>query len=262
MSNSITCSRLVQMNKIWAYYDKDHPALCNVSMSVKRGSNYAIVGKSGSGKSTLLRVINGMMSSSSGAVSVDYIHPNPRDKTFRKKMAKIGYIPQNLGLVRNTSVLDNVLIGALPRMGAVRSFLHAFPQEEIDHAKHVLEIVGLDGKESRRTHMLSGGERRRVAIARALVQKPILLLADEIVSELDTATAHGIMETILETQKKFGLTAIMVHHDIDLALKYADRVAVISEGRKVLEIGVDGENIVDFQTGDLTEKQILEMYSN
>ena len=70
------------------------------------------------------------------------------------------------------------------------------------------------------------------------------------------------METILETQKKFGLTAIMVHHDIDLALKYADRVAVISEGRKVLEIGVDGENIVDFQTGDLTEKQILEMYSN
>ena len=147
-------------------------------------------------------------------------------------------------------------------MGAVRSFLHAFPQEEIDHVKHVLEIVGLDGKESRRTHMLSGGERRRVAIARALVQKPILLLADEIVSELDTATAHGIMETILETQKKFGLTAIMVHHDIDLALKYADRVAVISEGRKVLEIGVDGENIVDFQTGDLTEKQILEMYSN
>ena len=116
MSNSITCSRLVQMNKIWAHYDKDHPALCNVSMSVKRGSNYAIVGKSGSGKSTLLRVINGMMSSSSGAVSVDYIHPNPRDKTFRKKMAKIGYIPQNLGLVRNTSVLDNVLIGALPRM--------------------------------------------------------------------------------------------------------------------------------------------------
>ena len=57
MSNSITCSRLVQMNKIWAHYDKDHPALCNVSMSVKRGSNYAIVGKSGSGKSTLLRVI-------------------------------------------------------------------------------------------------------------------------------------------------------------------------------------------------------------
>ena len=171
MSNSITCSRLVQMNKIWAHYDKDHPALCNVSMSVKRGSNYAIVGKSGSGKSTLLRVINGMMSSSSGAVSVDYIHPNPRDKTFRKKMAKIGYIPQNLGLVRNTSVLDNVLIGALPRMGAVRSFLHAFPQEEIDHAKHVLEIVGLDGKESYRSHMLSGGERRRVAIARALVQR-------------------------------------------------------------------------------------------
>ena len=262
MSYSITCKQLVQMNKIWAYYDKNHPALCDVSMSVERGSNYAIVGKSGSGKSTLLRVINGMMSYSSGAVSVDYMHPDIRDKKFRTKMAKIGYIPQNLGLVKNTSVLDNVLIGALPRMSTIRSFLRSFPQEETEYAKHVLEIVGLDGKENRRTHMLSGGERRRVAIARALVQKPVLLLADEIVSELDTATAHGIMETISEAQKKFGLTAIMVHHDINLALEYADRVAVINEGRKVLEIGVDGENIVDFQTGDLTEKQILEMYSD
>ena len=70
---------------------------------------------------------------------------------------------------------------------------------------------------------LVGGERRRVAIARALVQKPILLLADEIVSELDTATkAHGIMETILDAKKIRTFGKIMVHHDIDLALKYAD----------------------------------------
>ncbi|MDI1496343.1 MAG: phosphate ABC transporter ATPase [Cenarchaeum symbiont of Oopsacas minuta] len=250
------------MNGVWAYYNKNHPILCNVNMSIERGSNYAIVGKSGSGKSTLLRVINGMMLAAKGAVSVDYIHPNLRDKKFRTKMTKIGYIPQNLGLVRNTSVLDNVLIGTLPRISIARSLLRIFPEKEIEYAKHVLEIVGLDGKEERHTHMLSGGERRRVAIARALAQKPILLLADEIVSELDMATAYGIMDIISEAQKKFQLTAIMVHHDINLALKYADRVAVINEGKKVLEIGVDGDNIVDFQTGDLTQKQILEMYND
>ena len=110
--------------------------------------------------------------------------------------------------------------------------------------------------------MLSGGEKRRVAIARALMQKPTILLADEIVSELDHVTAREIMDLIADAQKRMNLTAIMVHHDMQLALEYANRVAVISKGEKILEIGVEGDNIVDFQTGDLTTEEIKEMYSN
>ena len=109
--------------------------------------------------------------------------------------------------------------------------------------------------------MLSGGEKRRVAIARALMQTPDVLLADEIVSELDSVTAREVMDIIKDAQKKFKLTAIMIHHDMNLALEYANRVAVIQDGDKVLEIGVEGEQIIDFQTGNLTQEEILEMYN-
>ncbi len=110
--------------------------------------------------------------------------------------------------------------------------------------------------------MLSGGEKRRVAIARALMQKPTILLADEIVSELDHVTAREIMNLIVDAQKRMNLTAIMVHHDMQLALEYANRVAVIKDGEKILEIGVEGDKIVDFQTGDLSTQEIMEMYTD
>jgi len=110
--------------------------------------------------------------------------------------------------------------------------------------------------------MLSGGEKRRVAIARAFMQKPTIILADEIVSELDHVTAKEIMNLIADAQKRMNLTAIMVHHDMQLALQYANRVAVIKEGQKILEIGVEGDKIVDFQTGDLSSQEIMETYSN
>ena len=109
-------------------------------------------------------------------------------------------------------------------------------------------------------HELSGGQCQRVAIARALMQKPDILLADEIVSELDSVTARDVMDVIHDAQKKLNLTAVMIHHDMNLALEYANRVAVIKEGEKVLEIGVEGERIVDFQTGNLSQEEILEMY--
>ena len=93
------------------------------------------------------------------------------------------------------------------------------------------------------------------------MQTPEVLLADEIVSELDSVTAREVMDIIKDAQKKFKLTAIMIHHDMNLALEYANRVAVIQDGDKVLEIGVEGEQIIDFQTGNLTQEEILEMYN-
>jgi len=93
------------------------------------------------------------------------------------------------------------------------------------------------------------------------MQKPTILLADEIVSELDHITAREIMDLILDAQKKMNLTAIMVHHDMQLALEYANRVAVIKEGQKILEIGVEGDTIVDFQTGDMSIEEIMEMHN-
>jgi len=258
----ISAKKIIQMNDVWTSYDSKNFALNGVNLSIDRGTNYAIVGQSGSGKSTLLKLMNGMMTPSKGTIKMDYQTPDMNNKTFKKMMHTIGYIPQSLGLVKNISVLDNILIGALPRLTTMQSILKQFPEHEIQEAKRILKLVGLSGKESRKAYMISGGEKRRVAIARALMQKPTILLADEIVSELDHVTAREIMDLILDAQKKMNLTAIMVHHDMKLALEYANRVAVMKEGEKILEIGVEGDSIVDFQTGNLTIEEIMEMNAN
>ncbi|HSG73777.1 MAG TPA: ATP-binding cassette domain-containing protein [Nitrosopumilaceae archaeon] len=260
--STINTKILIQMNDVWASYDAKNYSLKEITLSIERGTNYAIVGQSGSGKSTLLKLINGMMKPSKGQIKVDYQTPNMNKKQFRRAMSKIGYIPQSLGLVKNISVIENVLIGSLPRIGRLNSFLKKFPEPEIKEAMNIIKLVGLKGKENRKTYMLSGGEKRRVAIARALMQKPILLLADEIVSELDQVTAREIMDLIADAQERLNLTSVMVHHDMQLALEYANRVGVIKEGRKILEIGIEGDKITDFQSGNMSQQEIMELYNN
>lgn len=251
---------IIRMDDVWASYDAKSVTLQEINLCIKAGTNYAIVGISGSGKSTLLKMINGMMVPRRGEILVDGHRPDQRDRQFREIMSRIGYIPQSLGLVRNSSVLDNVMMGALPRMSHVQYLLKRYTPGDLEDAHRILDKVGLRGKEDRNTHMLSGGERRRVAIARAFMQNPRILLADEIVSELDGATARDIMGLVADMQKDSGLTAIMIHHDIRLALEFADRVAVIQAGHKVLELEVDNHIILDFQTGNFTRQEIMEMY--
>ena len=258
----ISTKKIIQMSNVSTSYDSKNFALKGINLSIDRGTNYAIVGQSGSGKSTLLKLMNGMMISSNGTIKIDYVVPDMNDKKFKKMMHTIGYIPQSLGLIKNITVIENILIGALPRLSKIQSLFKRFPEHEIQEAKRILKLVALSGKENRKVYMLSGGEKRRVAIARALMQKPTILLADEIVSELDHVTAHEIMDLIADAQKQMNLTAIMVHHDMQLALEYANRVAVIKEGEKILEIGVEGEKIVDFQTGDMSAEEIMEMYND
>lgn len=258
----ISTKKIIQMSDVWTSYDSKNFALEGINLSIDRGTNYAIIGQSGSGKSTLLKLMNGMMIPSKGTIKIDYVSPNMNEKKFKNMMHTIGYIPQSLGLVKNITVLENTLLGALPRLNKIQSLFKRFPDHEIQEAKRILKQVGLSGKENRKAYMLSGGEKRRVAIARALMQKPTILLADEIVSELDYVTAHEIMDLVADAQKRMNLTAIMVHHDMQLALEYANRVAVIKEGQKVLEIGVEGDSIVDFQTGDMTTDEIMEMYAD
>jgi len=258
----ISTKKIIQMSDVWTSYDSKNFALEGINLSIDRGTNYAIIGQSGSGKSTLLKLMNGMMIPSKGTIKIDYVSPNMNEKKFKNMMHTIGYIPQSLGLVKNITVLENTLLGALPRLNKIQSLFKRFPDHEIQEAKRILKQVGLSGKENRKAYMLSGGEKRRVAIARALMQKPTILLADEIVSELDYVTAHEIMDLVADAQKQMNLTAIMVHHDMQLALEYANRVAIIKDGQKILEIGVEGDAIVDFQTGDMTTDEIMEMYAD
>ncbi|HEY4680614.1 MAG TPA: ATP-binding cassette domain-containing protein, partial [Nitrosarchaeum sp.] len=96
--STISTKTLIQMNDVWASYDAKNYSLKEITLSIERGTNYAIVGQSGSGKSTLLKLINGMMIPSKGQIKVDYQTPNINNKEFKRAMSKIGYIPQSLGL--------------------------------------------------------------------------------------------------------------------------------------------------------------------
>lgn len=236
--NNTNNSHIISIHDVWFSYDGKTYALKGINISIKRENNYVIVGSSGSGKSTLLKLINGMLLPSRGIVQVFGATINHHDKLVRSLRSKIGYIPQNLGLVKNVSVLENVLIGALPRLNRITSLV-GFPENEVDKAISALEMVGLSGKERRKAYMLSGGEKRRVAIARALVQEPEILLADEIVSELDHSTATDIIDLVMKTKKRSKITSIMIHHDIELALDCADVVVMLKDGGKIDEVRAD-----------------------
>jgi phosphonate transport system ATP-binding protein len=233
-------------------YNRTEYLLKDLSLSIHKGENYFIIGSSGSGKSTILKLMNGTLNPFKGVVTVFGEKPNLKNKKFKRKMRKIGYMPQNLGLVKNISVLENVLLGSLPSMNIWRSLLKMFTHGDIESAKNALEMVGLEGKESRKAHMLSGGEKRRVIIARTLTQKPDIILADEIVSELDHTTAEEIMTLMMNTRKRLGMTTVMVHHDIGITMEYADRVMVMRKGEK----------IGDFNVEETSEMKLLEALKN
>lgn len=234
-ANYLSTGSILQMHDVWASYDGRSYALRGINLSVEIGKNYTVIGPSGSGKTTLLKLVNGMVMPNKGQIEVFGRSPNMRDNKFKVILPKIGYIPQNLGLVKNLTVMENLLIGALPRVSKIKSFFKIFPDKEVGDAEMSLKLVGLEGKAERKIYMLSGGEKKRVAIARALVQKPELLLADEIVSELDYVTAREIMDLLMDSRRRLNLTAIMVHHDVSLAFDYADIVAVIKQGDKIAE---------------------------
>lgn len=224
----------VELKDIWVSYGRRGSyALRGIDLSVPQGDSLVIIGPSGSGKTTLLRVILGFLKPSRGTVRVlgrEVEGPHPR-----AYMSQIGYIPQQLGLVHNLSVLENVLLGTLSRVSTWRSLLSVFPQVEVERSLACLERVGLTEKAYKRAYELSGGERQRVAIARAIVQVPEILLADEFLSDLDYVRAQEIVYMVKAIQRE-GQTMVMVTHNLELATQWGGRAVVIKDGLKMAEI--------------------------
>jgi len=214
--------RVFEVRDLHFSYDGSKPVLRGVNLTLERGEALALMGSSGSGKTTLLKIIAGLLYPYEGVV-----------KVFSDK---IGYIPQNFGLVKNLTALQNVLLGSLGRVGKTSSLLGRFPKKEVEKAYSLLEAVGLGHLSERKTAMLSGGERQRVAVARALMQSPAILLADEFVSDLDVANAIDVMRLTIDVCKKNNIAALMTMHDAFLVNRFADRVAVMKEGRITAEM--------------------------
>lgn len=219
----------VELAGVWAGYGRE-PVLRNVSLRVGAGERHAIVGPSGSGKSTLLKLLKGLMQPSAGVVTTGL---------SSGEHARIGYVPQNLGLVGGATVFQNALMGALHRVGTLRSWFGSFPQEEKEAAWEALEAVGIGHLAFRKAHQLSGGERRRLALARTLVQRPSILLADEFLSELDEGTSEQVLAALDAAQRRLGMTVILVEHNLRVACGFCDKVAVLCDGCVVAELSGD-----------------------
>ena len=192
-----------------------------------------IVGPSGSGKTSLLKLAKGLLRPQRGTIEL-MGRPLPRVGMRDKLDPHVAYIPQQLGLVRNLSVLENVLSGALGRVGALGSILKLFPPGCVEEARETLTSLGIGHKANDKLYALSGGERQRVAIARALMQQPRLILADEFVSQLDRVTGFEIMR-IMRGIADRGVGVVVTTHELGLVRRHADRVIVMRAGEKVLD---------------------------
>jgi osmoprotectant transport system ATP-binding protein len=194
-----------------------------VSMAIRRNSITAIVGTSGSGKSTLLRMINRLVEPTSGRVLID--GTDTRSEPAHLLRRRIGYVIQGHGLFPHRTVAEN--IATVPRLLGWEALRIRARVEEL------LRVFQLDPAAYANAfpHQLSGGQQQRVGVARALAAEPAVLLMDEPFGALDPIIRAKAQEDLLDIQRRFGTTIVLVTHDMDEAFHLGDQVAVMSSGR-------------------------------
>lgn len=201
-------------------------ALRGVSIDVKPGSIFGVIGYSGAGKSTLVRMVNGLEQPTSGRVVVDGVDIGSlRGKDLRDAQKHTGMIFQQFNLLETVRVRDNV---AMPlRLDGVSK------ADARARADEVLDFVGLTAKADDHPGELSGGQKQRVGIARALARNPRILLADEATSALDPTTTVQIIDLLRSINREYGTTIVVVTHEMDVIKDLADEVAVMADGEVV-----------------------------
>ncbi len=204
------------------------PALAGLDLAINAGEFFALLGGSGSGKSTLLRVLAGFEAPDAGALTLDGQDLLPVPPWARP----INMMFQSYALFPHMNVADNIAYG-LKRAGVAA-------EDRRSRIAAALDLVGLQGLETRRPQQLSGGQKQRVALARSLVMRPRLLLLDEPMAALDAGLRERTGLELRALQRKTGAAFIMVTHDQQEALALADRIAVLEAGR-VAQIGLPQE---------------------
>jgi osmoprotectant transport system ATP-binding protein len=204
------------------YPGADRPAIENVSLDIPAGELVVLLGPSGCGKSTLLRTVNRLVPLTSGRVEVDGRDVAAVDAVELRR--GIGYAIQAVGLFAHMTVAANI--------GIVPSLL-GWPRERIDaRVDELLELVHLEPSRyrNRRPRELSGGESQRIGVARALAAQPRALLMDEPFGAVDAIVRAGLQRELARIVRELGTTTLFVTHDVEEALRLADRIVVMREG--------------------------------
>lgn len=220
---------LREIEKIYGKNGKEVHALRGVSLDVFPGEIFGIIGPSGAGKSTLIRCINLLEAPQSGRVLIDGVDvTNYRGRKLREVRRNIGMVFQHFNLLTNRTAAGNVSF-PMEIVGVPKA-------ERIRRVNELLSFVGLQDKAERYPAELSGGEKQRVGIARALAMQPRILLCDEATSALDPETTVSILNLLKSINQRFGLTIVMVTHQMHVVRAVCQRVAVLDQG-KVVEVG-------------------------
>lgn len=201
------------------------PVLQQLDMDVSRGETLVILGRSGTGKSVLLKHLNALLRPDAGSIrfgDVDLTRTSEADLVPVRR--RIGMLFQGGALFDSLTIADNVAF-ALDEHAVCKGDARARRVAEL------LALVGLAGTESRMPSELSGGMRKRIALARTLALEPEVLLYDEPTTGLDPVTGRQINMLIRDLQRRFGLTSIVVTHDLASAYYVADRIAFLADGR-------------------------------
>ena len=198
----------------------------NISFSIEKGEIFGIIGLSGAGKSTLVRCLNLLERPTSGTVKVNGKNLTElSEKELRKERQKIGMIFQHFNLLMQRTALDNVCF-PMEIAGIGKA-------EARKKALEYLRIVGLEEKALSYPSQVSGGQKQRVAIARVLASDPQILLCDEATSALDPQTTKAILELIKEINRDYGITVVVITHEMSVVQEICDKVAVLERGSLV-----------------------------
>ncbi len=219
---------LKNISKSFPHADGSVEALKNVSITVKDGDIYGIIGMSGAGKSTLVRCINMLERPTDGAVLIDGVDLGAlSDKELREIRRNVTMIFQSFNLLMQRTCLSNICF-PLELAGVKKA-------EAKKKALELLDMVGLPDKANAYPSQLSGGQQQRIAIARALATNPKVLLCDEATSALDPKTTHSVLQLIQEINQKLGITVIIITHQMSVVEDICNKVAILDEGTVVEE---------------------------
>ncbi|AXF55646.1 betaine/proline/choline family ABC transporter ATP-binding protein [Salicibibacter kimchii] len=231
-------------------------AVKNLSLEIEKGEFVVFIGPSGCGKTTTMKMINRLIDPSEGVISID--EKNAVDQDAVQLRREIGYVIQQIGLFPHMTIQDNITL--------VPKLLNWSKEKRIERAKELLQLVEMDDEYlTRYPNELSGGQQQRIGVLRALAADPPLILMDEPFGALDPITRDTLQDEFKKLQQHLGKTIVFVTHDMDEALKLADRMVILKDG-ELVQIGTPDEILSEpadaFVEEFIGKDRLLQMRAN
>ncbi|MBW0950385.1 ATP-binding cassette domain-containing protein, partial [Pseudomonas aeruginosa] len=215
---------MLSIKHLTQIYSGNKKAVDDISLDIQSGEFIAFIGTSGSGKTTALRMINRMIEATEGQIEID--GKDVRSMNPVELRRNIGYVIQQIGLMTHMTIKENIVL--------VPKLLKWTKEEKDKRAKELIKLVDLpESFLERYPAELSGGQQQRIGVVRALAAEQDIILMDEPFGALDPITRDTLQDLVKTLQRKLGKTFIFVTHDMDEAIKLADKICIMSEGKVV-----------------------------